>query len=209
MIGEHIDTGAQIAILILAAGASSRMKGRDKLLEQVDGMPLLGRQALRAQASGCAVLVALPPPPHDRYAVLEGLSVTPVPVADAAEGINASLRAGLAAVSPHVNAVMVLLADMPDITENDIESILQAVDLKSENLIWRATTDTGKGGHPIVFHRQLFADLSALRGDEGGSPVVKANRARTLDVPLPDTHARLDLDTPEAWAQWRALRKAI
>lgn len=192
-----------IPILILAAGASSRMRGRDKLLEEVDGIALLRRQVLRAQATGAPVLVTLPDAPHRRYGVLAGLDLHTVPVPHAAEGMNASLRAGLSALPKNAAGVMVVLADMPEITVDDLKTVLQAVDFKSENLIWRATTARAEPGHPIVFHRSLLPELMALHGDQGGSAVVKAHQNRTVFVPLPGAHARTDLDTPEAWAAWR------
>jgi len=196
-----------IAVLILGAGASSRMQGRDKLLEDVDGMPLLRRQSLRALETGCPVLVALPPPPHPRYAAVAGLGVTLVPVPDAAEGMNASLRAGLRAVPAQAQAVMVLLADMPDLTTDDINTVLQAVDLKSDIRIWRAVTQSGAAGHPTVFHNDLLPALIALRGDIGGRDVAQAYCHRTRLIPLPGAHARTDLDTPQDWAAWRAARE--
>lgn len=193
-----------IAILLLAAGASRRMQGRDKLMEHVDGMPLLRRQAMRACTTGLQVYVTLPPAPHSRYEALAGVDVAGVPVPNASDGMNASMTAGLGALPETVQAVMILLADMPDITENDINTVLQAVDFKSKTLIWRATTCKGDAGHPIVFHAQLIPELMALSGDRGGHAVVRANTAWTKYVHLPDEHARTDLDTPEAWAAWRA-----
>ncbi|MGI9368384.1 MAG: NTP transferase domain-containing protein, partial [Ruegeria sp.] len=77
-----------IPIILLAAGQSSRMRGVDKLLQQVDTEPLLRRTARLALSAG-SVIVALPPAPHPRYAALEGLDVRSVAVPDAAEGINA------------------------------------------------------------------------------------------------------------------------
>lgn len=192
------------AIVLLAAGASRRMQGRDKLMEIVDGKPLLRRQALRACATSAPVFVTLPPVPHPRYGALEGLDVTTVPVPDASDGMNASLAAGLCAVPSKTQGVMILLADMPDITENDINTIIQAVDYKTDSLIWRATTQDGSAGHPTVFHRQLIPELIALTGDKGGSEVVRAHGDQTVHIPLPEEHARTDLDTPEAWAIWRA-----
>lgn len=195
-----------IAVLILAAGASRRMQGRDKLLEDIDGSPLLRRQILRALGTGCEVVVTLPASPHPRYEVVKDLNVTRVPVPDAAEGMNASLRAGIAAAPDTADGVMVMLADMPDITEDDLNIILKEIDFKSDIKIWRAVTQTGDAGHPIVFHKDLLPQLTALSGDHGGSAVVKKNRDKTRFIPLPAEHARTDLDTPEAWAQWRAGR---
>ncbi|MCX7565307.1 nucleotidyltransferase family protein [Sulfitobacter sp. F26169L] len=196
-----------IAIVILAAGAARRMQGRDKLMEEVNGVPLLRRQTLRALDTTCPVLVTLPPAPHQRYDVINDLGVTLVPVPDPSEGMNASLRAGLAALPDTAEAVMVMLADMPDITVNDLNTILQGIDLDAETRIWRATTQTGAAGHPIVFHRSLIPELLNLWGDAGGREVVKAHADKTLHIPLPENHARTDLDTPQAWAAWRAGRR--
>lgn len=193
-----------IAVLVLAAGGSSRMRGRDKLMEDVDGLPLLRRQVQRASATGLPVWVALPPAPHPRYDVVQDLDATLVPVADAADGMNASLSAGLRALPHSVDAVMIVLADMPDITTEHMNTVLQAVDLKSDTVVWRACTQDGAPGHPTVFRRHLFEALQSLSGDQGGSTVMKAHRARTVNVPLPEKAARTDLDTPEDWAVWRA-----
>ncbi len=201
---ERVDS--VISILVLAAGASSRMQGRDKLMEDVDGTPLLRRQVLQALGTGCDTLVTLPASPHLRYDAIKDLNVTIVPVPDAAEGMNASLRAGLSAVPDSANGVMVMLADMPDVTKNDMQILLKEVDFKSKIKIWRAVTEAGDPGHPIVFHKELLPHLSALSGDQGGSAVVRMNRAFTQFIPLPADHARTDLDTPKAWADWRAQR---
>jgi CTP:molybdopterin cytidylyltransferase MocA len=195
-----------IAIVVLGAGGSTRMRGRDKLLEEIDGVPLLRRQVMRALDTGMPVLVTLPVAPHERYAILQGLEVTTVPVPLANEGMAASMRAAIAALPAEIDAMMVVLGDMPDIEISDMNSVLKVVDIKSKNLIWRATTPDGAAGHPIVFSATLFDDLAALRGDQGGNAIVKAHSARTVSVALQGGRARTDLDTPEAWAQWRAGR---
>ena len=101
-------------LILLAAGASRRMGGRDKLLEEVDGKPLLRLQAERARAfTDGPVIVALPPKPHARYAVLDGLDVIPLPVPEAAEGMNASLRTAFAAL-PKGTVEMLLMPENKD-----------------------------------------------------------------------------------------------
>ena len=198
---EHPD----LPVILLAAGSSSRMRGRDKLLEVVEGEPLVRRQALLARAVTTAqVIVALPLRPHWRYAALEGLDVTRLEVPDADEGMNASLRAAFGALHADAPAAMVLLADMPDLTENDLKCVLQAVDLNSDILIWRGTSATGAPGHPLVFAAALFPHFAQLTGDTGGQEVVAQARGKIVLIPLPDSDARADLDTPEDWARWRA-----
>ena len=102
-----------IAILLLAAGASSRMKGRDKLMEEVDGQPLLTLMCRRAALTGLPVYVTLPGPSHPRAAATGDAIQVPVP--DAAEGMSASIRRGTAALPDDTQAVMILPADMPEI----------------------------------------------------------------------------------------------
>lgn len=192
-------------IILLAAGASSRMRGRDKLMQDVAGQPLLQRSAGRARAATTGtVLVALPPQPHPRYATLAGMDVTPIPVPDAGEGMNASLRTAVAALPATASAAMVLLADLPDLTSQDLCTLGHAVDLASPTQVWRATTQDGKPGHPTVFAAALFESLRALTGDTGARDVIQMAQEHVAHIPLPGTRARRDLDTPEAWALWRA-----
>ena len=195
-------TKASLPVILLAAGASSRMRGRDKLMEDVDGQPLLRRQTRVAQSVG-PVTVALPPAPHPRYSAVTGLDITPLPIPDAAEGMGASLRRAFAALPPGIAAAMVMLADMPDLEPSDLARLAASVDLSSETLVWRATTEDGRPGHPIIFAAALFDQLKRLSGDDGGRAVVHGAGARVQMVPLPGQRARLDLDTPEDWAAWR------
>ena len=182
------------------------MRGADKLLETVEGEPLL-RRLVRIGAAVGPVHAALPPPPHPRHAALDGLAVHKVAVPDAAEGMNASLRRAIAALPERTQAVMLVLGDLPDLTADDLKKVADAVDLNSENLIWRGMTENGKPGHPVVFRRQVFAQILAMTGDGGAWPVVAANRERTVLVALPGDRARTDLDTPEEWQAWRKARE--
>lgn len=195
---------SDIPIILLAAGQSSRMRGRDKLLEPVDGMPLLRRQAIMARGVTLGpVLVALPVAPHPRYDVLHDLAITPVPIPDAAEGINASLRRVFSVLPQAARAAMLLLADLPDLTENDLKKCLQEIDIKSDMSIWRGVTSNGQPGHPIIFAAKHFPQFAELTGDSGGRDIVTAARDHTLFIDLPGDNARKDLDTPEDWANWR------
>lgn len=194
-------------IIVLAAGQSRRMQGRDKLLEDVDGGPLIRAQAQKARiATSGSVIVALPPRPHPRYQALDGLDVTCLPVPDADTGMNASLRRSVAALPQDAPCAMVLLGDLPDLDASDLCKVARAVDLTSDTQIWRGATAQGAPGHPIVFRNTLFDAFATLKGDSGGREVVAGAKGHVALIPLPGDRARGDLDTPEDWAAWREAR---
>jgi CTP:molybdopterin cytidylyltransferase MocA len=189
-----------IGIVIPAAGASSRMRGRDKLLETVTGQPLLARQARLALGTGHPVLVTLRPGDARARVLPKGPEHCDVP--DAAEGLAASLRSGVAWAQRHrFTALMVLLADLPEITLDDLHAV-EAHFEKDPGQICRATDDSGKPGHPVIFPATVFDQLQGLTGDEGAKPIMARHSPRLCR--LPGLRATTDLDTPEAWAAWRA-----
>ncbi|SHI30445.1 nucleotidyltransferase family protein [Wenxinia saemankumensis] len=190
-------------ILILAAGRSSRMAPRDKLAEPVGGVPLLRRQAAAAAATGEPVFVALPGPDHPRAALLEGLDVTALVIPRAAEGMGATLRDGVARL-PAAPRFLVLLADLPGIGTEEMASVIAAGAADPGARIWQGTDADGALGHPILFDAALRPAFADLAGDEGARSIVRNRGGRLVPVPLPGRAATRDLDTPKAWAAFRA-----
>lgn len=190
------------AILILAAGKSSRMRGADKLLEKVDGQTLIRRQVLVALATGLPVWVALPPDIPQRAAAIQDLDCTLVHVGDADLGISRSIIAGNQAIPAHCSMIL-WLADLPDVTSGDFQTLLTVAKSAPTSIV-RATSGSGKPGHPVLFPKAIRAELANLSGDEGARAVLGRHVDATVFVPLPDQRALTDLDTPEDWSLWRA-----
>jgi CTP:molybdopterin cytidylyltransferase MocA len=192
-----------VAILVPAAGASRRMRGRDKLLEQVRGRPLLADRVAAALELGGEVLVTLPPGAGARaraLAPLAGPLLWLQEVPEASEGMAASLRRGAHwAQGRGAGALMVLLPDLPDLTPEDLRAVLRAFDGQR---ILRATAQDGRPGHPVVFPARHLAGMAALRGDAGARAILATHEV--AHVALPGGRAVTDLDTPEDWAAWRA-----
>jgi len=194
------------AAIILAAGASARMRGRDKLLETVEGEPVLARTVKLAQGSCHPVLVCLPPDRPRRDKAVEALGVQVVRVENAHEGMGTSLAAGIRALPENVEEVMILVSDLPGLRPADVRSVQALAKQFPDALIFRACDDDGRPGHPVLFRRALFEELAKLSGDAGARDVIRAHRRRMKLVALPRGHATADLDTPEDWAAWRAHR---
>jgi xanthine dehydrogenase accessory factor len=174
------------------------MRGTDKLLWLVDGVPQLRRIALAAIATGCPVFVTLPPDAADRRAALAGLDFTPIEVDNPGEGIAASLRAGGAAASDR--PVLVVPADMPNLTAEDLARFCRAHQ-QDPNALLRGESE-GNPGHPVLFPADLVPSFSTLTGDRGARDLIATHSERLSAVQLPFSHAALDLDTQEEWAAW-------
>jgi CTP:molybdopterin cytidylyltransferase MocA len=195
-----------VIIVIPGAGASSRMRGGDKLLEPVEGEAMLRRQARIAGATRCPVIVTLPPDRPERDRALAGLDAAKLAVPDAAEGMSASIRQAMGVITPLPHpGVMILPGDMPEMTTEALEGMIAAFAAQPDR-IWRGATAAGVPGHPAIFPRVLWGELALATGDRGGIGVIRAHPDRVSLFPLPGAMAVTDLDTPEDWAAWRVAR---
>ncbi len=204
---------ASVAILILAAGASSRMRGSDKLLQEVEGEPLLRHLARAALAASATVMVALSPRFPDRRLVIDDLPLRLINVPDAHLGMGQSLRCGVCdaqARSPEATGLMVLPGDMPEFTGAALADMITAFSDAPNHILRGAALlpdGTWQQGHPAIFPRSLWPALTQVSGDEGGRSVIRAHEDMLRLHPLPGLMAVTDLDTPEDWAVWRGLRR--
>ena len=184
------------------------MRGSDKLLEEIDGEPILVRQVRRALATGDEVLVPVSRDHPARAAALDALKnrrLRVIPV-DGREGMAVSLRTAAAhcsAMHTEPAGLMVLLADMPELDTPDLNAMTAAF-RAAPDAVHRAAGEDGMPGHPVIFPRRLFGRLTALTGDDGAKSVLQVEKVHLH--PLPGRRALVDLDTPEDWAAWRAGR---
>lgn len=194
----HNLRGSQAAggvIAILAAGSARRMRGGDKCLETIHGVPLLRVLAQRALSTGWAVTVTLAPGADARREAVEDLPLSLSEVPDADEGMSASFRALASIRQP----LMITLADMPEIEKQDFATVIAAYDGVHPV---RATSEDGARGQPVLFPPLDVARMADLSGDNGAKTLLRDREVRL--VALPGRRAVTDLDTPEAWAAWRA-----
>ena len=174
------------------------MRGRDKLLEIVEDRPLLRLVAERAIATGHEVTVVLPKQTKRRD-VITDLSLTIVEIEDAAEGMSASVRAGVGNVATTATGIMILPADMPEIDTSDLSSVIQAFEINKS--ITRGSNKDGNEGHPVIFPVSDKQALLNLTGDQGARSITKGREVKL--VALNSQRAFVDLDTPEDWDAWR------
>lgn len=179
------------------------MGGRDKLLESIDGQPLIRTLAERLGKSADEVICVLRPGDSARIAALEGSGVRITINPHAGDGMGSSIASGIAALGSEVDAAAIVPGDMPEITGESIARLIAAFSPEDGRAIIRATTPEGRGGHPVLFGRRFFEALCEIEGDRGARALLEEHLEYVVDVALPGQMAETDLDTPEEWEEWR------
>ncbi len=196
-------TTPRIAALILAAGRSSRMGASNKLLEPVAGVPLILRAVNAARASRAAsVTVVTGNAAADIDALLAATPVERVHNPEFASGMASSLRCGVAALPADSDAVLVMLADMPQINATHLDTLMAAFAANPQITV---PLHAGRRGNPVLWPRSDFAALQGLSGDQGARELLKQFAARTHCVEMPDAAIFADIDTPQALAEQRRM----
>ena len=194
-----------IAAIVLAAGASTRM-GRQKLtLPMADGRALVRLAVEQVLAAGLdETVVVLGGDAEAVSAVLAGLPVRTVANPRYAEGQSTSLRAGLDALGPGTEAVVIALGDQPLPDPGVVRRLVAAFRETGRPIVVPVYRD-GRG-NPVLFGSALFGELRAVTGDQGGRGVIAGDPDRVAEVPV-DAPMPADIDTPEDYeAARRALR---
>lgn len=192
----------KIAAVVLAAGASRRMGGVDKLLADLNGAPLV-RRTVEGVLSSLARPVAAVVADADVVAALDGLPVQIVFNPDAASGMASSLKAGLAALPPDIAGVAACLGDMP-LAAAAIDRLIAAFDPAGGRDIV-APTRGGRRGNPVLWGRAHFAAIQQLTGDVGARALLADRADRLVLVETAADGVLIDVDTAEDLEKVRLL----
>jgi molybdenum cofactor cytidylyltransferase len=183
---------------VLAAGLSTRMGGRNKLLLEVDGTTLVRRVAEVACAAGLdPVLVVVGRDAAEVKQELIGLSVECTVNDRPEDGMSSSIRAGLDALSvsaPQTTGAAMVLADMPWVRTEDIVKLVAAFEPAAGREIC-VPTHRGRRGNPVLWSARFFGEMKELHGDGGARALlelhaeavheVEASRGVLSDVDIP------------------------
>jgi molybdenum cofactor cytidylyltransferase len=192
------DGNRHVTAIILAAGRSTRMGGPNKLLAELGGKPLVRlvtEQALASKAHDVIVVTG-----HQAELVekaLAGLDVKFVRNPDFAEGLASSVKAGVAAVPDDADGAVICLGDMPMISAQLIDHLIEAFAPDRGNLIAVPVSD-GRRGNPVLWSRRFFNELMALDGDIGARHLIARHGEAVAEVAVEGFGAFLDIDTPQA-----------
>ncbi|MEA1652262.1 molybdopterin-binding/glycosyltransferase family 2 protein [Nitrospirillum sp. BR 11164] len=191
-----------VTTLVLAAGSARRM-GANKLLADYAGQPLVRHAVTAALAANPGrVTVVLGHQAAAVRAALGGLDVRFIEAADHAQGLSASLNAGLAGMAGGTG-VLVCLGDMPRVTADTHRRLLARFTAAAGRAIVVPVAE-GRRGNPVLWPADLVPAMAGITGDQGARGLLATHADRVVEVPA-DGGVHLDVDTPDALAALRTL----
>jgi molybdenum cofactor cytidylyltransferase len=198
-VGPAPRSAPVIAGVVLAAGRSRRMAPLNKLLlADRAGKPMVARVVDNVLSSKARPVVVVTGHQAEQVAhALGGRPVRVVHAPDYADGLSASLRAGIAAVPPEAAAAIVCLGDMPLVTGRMIDRLLEAYDPDEGRLIVLPTF-RGKQGNPMLWDRRFFPEILRITGDSGARFLLGQHMEHVAEVEMAEDAVLRDFDTTES-----------
>jgi molybdenum cofactor cytidylyltransferase len=184
-------------MIVLAAGKSVRMRGKNKLLANVQRTPMIRRVVQAALKSRVdEVIVVLGWQADKVRGVLTDLPCRLVLNKNYEKGQSSSVKVGLREVSPMTRALLILPGDLAIIDSRSINTVIEKYDLERHPIVIAAHKRAP--GHPILFDKRLFAEIEQI--DEhtfGLKAVVKKHEDEICLAETGSPNVLKDVDTPE------------
>ena len=184
-----------ISAILLAAGESRRM-GEFKQLLSFAGQTFVECCADRLLAARIdEVVVVTGHRETDVRGVLGGRAVRFAHNPDYREGMSASVKCGIAAVSPAASAVLVALVDQPQIETAIINRVIDEYEKRRGLVV--IPTYGGRNGHPVLIDLRLRDELLGFDPAQGLRQVIHAHTDSIVHIEVMTDSVLTDFDYPE------------
>lgn len=194
----------KIGFLLLGAGSSSRMRGKDKLLQEIDGVPQIERIVRQVLKLEFPVFVTIPATDIKRKSIISKTNATIIEVHNAKFGMGHSIAEGIDEITKNYDFLSLAIcpSDLPDLKMASINNLINHF-FKCPEMICRPVAGGSTNiGHPVIFPKKYFEELKLIRGDSGARNVVQKNEGSINLYNTDDSAYFLDLDTPEEFTNW-------
>ena len=183
---QPLKQGVHYNIIILAAGASTRM-GQPKQLLQYNDVSFIQHaidEALAASAQ--KVIVVLGSNAEEISDQINKKQAEVIFNKSWEEGIASSIREGLQQsllLSANINAVILMVCDQPYVNAALLRNLVNQQLESGKHIIASQYKDTL--GTPVLFHKSFFPELLKLKGDTGAKPILMENKEQVQAVRFP------------------------
>ncbi|MGF1620720.1 MAG: NTP transferase domain-containing protein [Rhodomicrobiaceae bacterium] len=190
----------ELGAIVLAAGFSRRLPGENKLLRELGGRPLLAHTMDTVSSLGLAQVIAVASGASDAISSMLPHSAELIVNPEAANGMGSSIARGAQALAPSLRGVFITLGDMPFVEARDYRKLADAFTDAPETAIC-VPLHQGRRGHPVLFGRAHFNDLTSLTGDQGARSLLTSPETALIEIDDCSAGCLMDLDDREAFEE--------
>ena len=188
---------AKVIALILAAGSSTRMGPKNKLLANVIGKPMITHvvDAIRQSMVNSVVVVT----GYERDQIENVLSqhnISFVHNENFKAGLSESLKVGLKEIPDDVDGVLICLGDMPLLTSTIIDNLIKAFDPIEGRSIC-VPINGRKRGNPVLWDKSYLTEMTEIVGDVGAKKLLEKYSDHVFEVNFEGDNVLIDVDTPD------------
>lgn len=192
----------KIAAVILAAGEGIRM-GKIKQLLPWGETTLLGSVIdLFVEGGIHDIIVVVGHAANQICEVLKDKPVRWVINEEYKKGMSTSLKKGIAALDPDVQAAFLALGDIPLVRLETVKGMIEKFEAEQAEIIIPCYQE--RRGHPVLFSQKLFSELLAITGDKGARDIIRKHEDKVYRFPVDDPGILQDVDT---WQEYERLCK--
>ena len=181
--------------IILASGFSKRM-GDEKLLLEVDGMPMVERVIKAAQLSFIDEIILV----YRQDSIKEignQYGAKALLNSHAEKGQSEAVKLGVAQAHPGSDGYMFLVGDQPFLSYTTVNKLIEVFNRDRDYIIMPEYN--GARGNPVIFPASLKSDLLSLQGDCGGRVIIEDKKNMVKLVPIESDIEGADIDTREIY----------
>ena len=171
-----------ISAILLAAGQSKRMNGENKLIKEIQGIPIIKLSVKNILASSIDELIVVLG--HQKEIVEKLIDknekIKFVFNKDFESGMASSIKTGLNNLSEKTEAFFICLGDMPMLSPDIYNKLIKSKDNKK--II--APTYKGQQGNPVLFDKSIKEKILNIRGDVGAKKILESNKDKILNLEI-------------------------
>ena len=188
---------AKVVALILAAGSSTRMGSKNKLLANVIGKPMITHVVDAIRQSMVNSVVAVTGYERDKIEnVLSQHKISFVHNKNFNAGLSESLKVGLKEIPDDVDGVLICLGDMPLLTSTIIDNLIKSFDPIEGRSIC-VPINGRKRGNPVLWDKSYLAEMTEIVGDVGAKKLLEKYSDHVFEVSFEEDNVLIDVDTPD------------
>ena len=184
-----------ISAILLAAGQSKRMNGENKLIKEIQGIPLIKLSVKNILASSIDELIVVLG--HQKEIVEKLIDknekIKFVFNKNFESGMSSSIKTGLNNLSEKTEAFFICLGDMPMVSPDIYNQLIKSKDNK-EIIV---PTYIGQQGNPILFSKSMKSIILSIEGDIGAKKILEQNKDKILKVKIDDIKIAKNFNTKD------------